>query len=128
MSQENVEIVRQMFDAYNRGDYDAAAKLAHPDVEMVPPGDQSPYRGRDALRNWMEPNAFSKQTAEAREITAVGDRILVQAHSWLTGASSGIELEVDFWSVWWFDDAGLVTRSEIFLDRKPALEAAGLSE
>jgi hypothetical protein len=74
----------------------------------------------------MEPDAFASQRGEAREFTAVGDRVVVEAHAWLTGASSGIELEVDFWSVWWVDDGGLVTRCEVFLEREPALDAAGL--
>ena len=81
---------------------------------------------RDAFRGWMEPDAFAEQTGEARALTAVEDRVLVEAHASMTGASSGIEMEVDFWSVWWFDGAGLVTRCEVFLDRRPALEAAGL--
>jgi ketosteroid isomerase-like protein len=127
MREENVEIVRRIFDAYNRDDYDAAAALAHPDVVMVPPGDQPPYRGRDALRRWMEPDAFLDQTSEIREITAVGDKVLAEAHGRMTGAASGIELDIDFWTVWWFDPAGLITRCEIHLDRGPALEAAGVS-
>ncbi len=128
MSEEKVEIIRSIMDAFNRGDYDAAAEIAHPDIEMIPPGDQSPYRGREALRNWMEPDAFAEQTVEAREFIASGDRILMEAHSWNIGANSGIELELDFWSLWSFDDAGFVTRTEVFLDRRLALEAAGLSE
>lgn len=74
----------------------------------------------------MEPDALSAQAGEPREFTAAGDRVLVEARSRLTGATSGIELEVDFWSVWRFDDGGLVIRCEVFLDRRPALEAAGL--
>jgi hypothetical protein len=46
------------------------------------------------------------------------------------GASSGIELELVSWSVWTFDDDGLMTRIEIYLDREAdrAREAAGLSD
>ena len=128
MSDRKEEVVRGFFDAYNRGDFDAAAEFVHPNVEMVPPGDQPPYRGRKAVRKWMEPDAFAEQTAEVREFTEVAERVLVEAHSWLTGAGSGINLEVDFWSVLWIDDDGLLTRCEILLDRQPALNALRLSD
>ena len=35
-------------------------------------------------------------------------------------------MDFDAWFIWSFDDAGLVTRVEVFLDRDSALEAAGL--
>jgi ketosteroid isomerase-like protein len=34
MSQENVELVQQMVNAWNRGDYDAARDFFDPDVEV----------------------------------------------------------------------------------------------
>ena len=46
------------------------------------------------------------------------------------GAASGIELEVVTWSVWSFDDDGLITRIEVYLDyeESKAREAARLAE
>ena len=46
------------------------------------------------------------------------------------GAASGIEMDVLTWSVWTFDEEGLITRIAIFRDREEdkAREAAGLSE
>jgi ketosteroid isomerase-like protein len=38
MSEENVEIVRRAFEAFNRGDLDAAGADASPDMEYVAPG------------------------------------------------------------------------------------------
>jgi hypothetical protein len=42
------------------------------------------------------------------------------------GATSGIELDVVTWSVWTFDEKGLITRIELFLEHEEdkALEAA----
>ena len=129
MSQGHTEVVRRVFDAFNRGEYDAAAELAHPDVELIRAGDLTSHRGRAALRDWMKPQAFSEQRVELGEGEPVdGGRLLVTAHLWLTGAGSGIEMDIDFWTLWSFDDSGLVTRAEIFLERSLALEAAGLSE
>ena len=46
------------------------------------------------------------------------------------GAASGIELDVLTWSVWSFDEDGLITRIEIYLDHEEdrARKAAGLTE
>ena len=38
MSGENVEIVRRAFEAFNRGDHDAAFKDLTPNFEYVPSG------------------------------------------------------------------------------------------
>jgi ketosteroid isomerase-like protein len=39
MSQENVEVVRAGFEAWNHDDIDALLFLIHPDVEWRGPGD-----------------------------------------------------------------------------------------
>ena len=51
-------------------------------------------------------------------------------HSTARGSVSGLELEFDLWAVWTFDEAGLVTRIETYLEREEsrARDAAGLSE
>jgi ketosteroid isomerase-like protein len=129
MTQGHTEVVSKVFEAFNRGEYDAAAELAHPDVELVRAGDLTSHRGRAALRDWMKPQAFSDQRVELQKVEQVDDgRLLATAHLWLTGAGSGIEMDIDFWTLWSFDDSGLVTRAEIFLEHRLALEAAGFAE
>jgi hypothetical protein len=78
----------------------------------------------------MEPDAFEEQQIEPREFRIQGNKILVNQHSWIRGATSGIELEIDNWVVWTLDDDGLATRVETYLPHQEteALEAAGLSE
>jgi ketosteroid isomerase-like protein len=45
MSEENVEIVRSIYEAFNRREWDAMFRETAPDVELTtPPGD--PTRGR----------------------------------------------------------------------------------
>jgi ketosteroid isomerase-like protein len=126
MSEEKIELLRRLMDAYNRGDYIAATERVHPDVELV-----TPIRrviGIERLREWMKPDAFAKQKGELREVTVVDDGLLVHSHVSATGAGSGIDMEIDAWSIWSFDDAGLITRVVYFLDREQAVKAAGLSE
>ena len=130
MSQENVEVVRRWFEAFSSEDFDAAIALVHRDVVFVPPGNQAPYRGAESLRRWMEPDAFQEQVVKAFEPVVVRDRtILARQLIMASGAASGIELDVLTWSVWTFDDDGLITRIEIYREHEEdrALKAAGLS-
>lgn len=122
--------VRRAYEAFNRGDFDTAIELAHPEIEFIPPGDQAPLRGADAMRAWMEPDAFESQQLEPRELRVQGNKVLVRQHARARGAGSGIEIELETWVVWTLNDDGLATRVEAFLPHQDAqaLEAAGLSE
>jgi ketosteroid isomerase-like protein len=130
MSQENVEKLRQAYEAFSRGDFDEALTFAHPDIEFFPPGNAAPYRGIENFRAWMEPDAFDRQVVEPLEFIDEGNKVLVKQHVKSRGAGSGIELEGRSWSVWTVNEDGLATRVEGFLehDEAKAREAAGLSE
>jgi limonene-1,2-epoxide hydrolase len=132
MSEENAEIIatlRGFYDAFNRRDFDAAMEMAHPEIEIVRPGGMSPLRGADALRAWMEPDAFEEQVIEPVEFTLEGDKVLVRQRMRARGAGSGIEMTVGSWAVGTVNDDGVVTRVEVFFEHEEAkaLEAAGLS-
>jgi ketosteroid isomerase-like protein len=130
VSRENAETVRRWLDAFGHEDFDAALALVHPDVVLAPPGDQALHTGAESLRRWMEPDAFPTQAIEVLDTVPGPDRrILARHHVSARGRASGIELDMISWSVWTFDEDGLVTRIEIYLDRErdQALEAAGLS-
>ena len=128
--EETIARLRRAYEAFSRTDFDTAMDIAHPEIELVPPGGQSPLKGADALRAWMEPDALSEQQIEPREFRINGNRALVRQNIRARGAGSGIELDVDMWAVWTLDDDGLVTRLEGFLihQESEALEAAGLAE
>ena len=126
-----MEVVRRWFEALNSEDFDAAIAMVRPDIELVPPGGQSPYRGADSLRRWMEPDAFLGQVIEPVEIVVATDTtLLAKQHVTSRGARSGIELDVTSWSVWTFDEDGLVARVEIYLahEEDRARAAAGVQE
>jgi ketosteroid isomerase-like protein len=128
--QEIPSRLRRTYEAYSRGDFDTAIQIAHPELEFVPPGGQSPLRGAGAVRAWMEPDALEDQRIEPSEFRVNGDKVLVRQHNRARGAGSGIEVDVETWAVWTLDDDGLATRIEGFLihEESDALEAAGLSE
>ena len=115
--EELLERLHRGYEAFNRGDYAAATEWVHPDVVMVSlsPG-RTELRGAEALRAWMEPDAFESQKSEARKIEIEGDRALIRQHTRARGSGSGIEMEIGSWAVWTFDDEGRVTRIEYFLE------------
>ena len=109
--EEIVQRVREGFAALSREDFDEVVSLLHPDIEYIPVGGQPPLRGRDAMREWMEPSAFSQQVLEPREISVHGNKVLVRLHSRARGAASGIDVEVESWSVLTLDEELRITRS-----------------
>jgi ketosteroid isomerase-like protein len=128
--QEMINSLRRAYEAFNRGDFDTATERAHPEIEFLPPGDQAPLRGAEAFRAWMEPDAFESQKLQPREFRVQGNKVLVRQHARARGAGSGIEVELETWVLWTFDDDGLVTRVQAFLPHQDAeaLQAAGVSE
>jgi ketosteroid isomerase-like protein len=132
MSQENVEVVRKVIDAFNRGDLGSWLGFLSPEVvwESLPlPGFRDVYRGRAEAREWIELllEVFDFDL-EIDELTALSDdRVLMAASARGRGRGSGLPVERPSWEVLWLPD-GLITRRQVFWTRDEALEAAGLSE
>jgi uncharacterized protein len=129
VSQENVEIIRQAFEAYGRGDVATMLKAAHPEqVTYRADPDGATYRGREgfiqAIAEWVED--FDEFTATAEEFIDANDRqVVVRVHQKAVGAQSGAPIEADFWFVHTLDDAK-ITRLDMFASKAQAFEAAGL--
>jgi ketosteroid isomerase-like protein len=110
-----IERLRRVYGLFNAEDFDAAMEIAHADIVFARPGGQSDVRGAEALRAWMEPDAFESQAIEIEEFEVAGNRVLVRQHATARGAGSGIEIEIESWTVWTFDDDGKATRMQFFL-------------
>jgi limonene-1,2-epoxide hydrolase len=115
---ELMEQVRRIMDAFNEGDFGAAVALAHPEVVFARLGGLPDLQGVEALRAWMEPDAFESQLTEIERMETAANRVLVQQHTVARGAGSGIEMSVDSWGVFTFDDAGKITRVQLFLQHE----------
>jgi ketosteroid isomerase-like protein len=133
MSEENVRVIHDAFDAYNRREIEAATAAFHPDVEWrFPPMalDFERLRGKDAIHGFWRTldEVFEDFTLAPVEITAVGDD-LVLAHLRFSGRGrgSGAVTDVEWHIVYRFRDR-LVWRAEYFPTREEAREAAGVSE
>jgi ketosteroid isomerase-like protein len=125
VTQSRVELLRVAYDAYNRGEVDSVAGFASEKIEVCPPPtslDPAPFRGRDALLKYLEPNLFEFQRAEPAEFLEEGDRILVAVKVHARGRGSGVELEDEAFHVWTVEDERAV-RFEVFVDRDDALAA-----
>jgi len=120
-----VLMLREAYDAFNRGDFDAILERLHPDVEWNRYAEvEGPIQGREAVRAFLQPDLFERQHGEILETAVHGDRILVHVNFTAVGRGSGIELEQDGWQLWTIRD-GLAAKLEVFLDRGEALAAAG---
>jgi ketosteroid isomerase-like protein len=134
MSQENVEIVRSIYRAHERGDF-SSVEWAHPEIEFVISDGPSPGRWtglagmaeawRDFLRAWEE---YRTQVEEYRQLD--GERILVLTHRAGRGKTSGMdigEMHAKGANLFHLRD-GKVIRLVFYRDRERALEAVGLRE
>jgi hypothetical protein len=113
-----VERLRRNNEALNRGEFDVAIEMADPEIVFVRPGGLPELRGVDAIRAWMEPDAFESQSIELLSYEVEGNRVLTRQRTTARGAGSGIEMEIDSLSVWTFDDRGMVTRVEAFTNQE----------
>jgi ketosteroid isomerase-like protein len=134
MSQENVEAVLRGYEAFNRGDLDAAAEGFHPEIEWSGPGvlpeKREIYRGIDGVRRfWGQWQAeFEDFTVEIEEVIEAGEQVIVMAAVSGTGRGSGAHVRSPtFPHVWTIRD-GQAVRMEMLRTRAEALEATGLRE
>ncbi len=88
MSEENVNIMRQGYDAFNRGDIEAVMGLLDPEIEWQEPDvEGSPVRGThhgpQAVANNVfgsVPEHWDEFQAVAEEFLDAGDRVVVLGH------------------------------------------------
>jgi ketosteroid isomerase-like protein len=133
MWQENVEIVRQVYESVERRDWDRMADLLHPDAEQhgtvggVEEG--SVARGISQIRQIFERmgEAWDEQRIEPQKFIDAGDQVVVFQREYQRGKRSGVELVVDTAAVLDLRD-GRIVRIQGYMDRAAALKAVGLSE
>src|SRR6476659_6850133 len=132
MSQENVEIVRRAYGAWNAGDMDALRDLYDPGAIIVrqlegwPEGPDASVGREAVIRVFEQMRAARKGEAlEPTSLTDAGDRVVV-SHVW-RGADYGSELKLEFAVVFTLRD-GRIFLVENFSDNAEALKALGLKK
>ena len=131
MSGENVEIVRRVYNALNRRDWDAVFRETHPDFEITlqrGPG-AGTHRQREAVQGFGEDYlaAFADMVFEPEEFIENGDQVLVLLTRRARAKGGTAEMVVRNGHLWTLRE-GVALSVESFPDPEKALEAAGLSE
>jgi ketosteroid isomerase-like protein len=135
MSQENVEVVRAVFDAQRRQDWEAFPRLYDPEIEWEDVsglwGDWGTRRGFEDVQNafltWFEAFEHVDFRLDEASIVESGDDVVATHRTAGRGRGSGLEVDQRITLIWTVH-GGRVTRVRAYRDRAEALEAAGLEE
>jgi hypothetical protein len=81
MSQENLELVRDLFEQWSVGNYEFLIETADPDVEIFSRLSSlgvEPYRGPEGIRSWIAEIELTSNQVEVRasEFRDLGNRVL----------------------------------------------------
>jgi ketosteroid isomerase-like protein len=132
MSQENVELIREIIDSINEGDLDRALAAGHEELEAdwsnsVGPHGGGVYKGRERVRELFESflEAWEEFRWEPEEIIEVGDaRVVVVNRIRMRGRGSGVEVDARGAQLWTID-GGKVRSIKIFQSKADALGSLG---
>jgi uncharacterized protein len=133
MSVENVEIVRQVYEAAARRDAASIFALYDPDVELdatrMGVGDLGVYRGHGGLRSLFGEfhEVWGEIEYDYEELIDAGEHVVAVVTRHARGRASGVDVEAPLALLWTVRE-GKVVQVVWFLTRSEALEAAGLSE
>ncbi len=143
MAQENVEIVRRVYEVFAHlvelwregRDWEASPEwndIYDPEVvleEVAEIPDSDVYHGVEGIKRWFRAGieTFDDVKWEPREFLPHGPHVVVDVHGAFRGGSSGIGVELELHHVFTIRDARVV-HLRGFLERAHALEAAGLRE
>lgn len=138
MSQQNVEIVRRVFEAVARRDAAAVLSLYDPEVEVYffpgtladRLGRAGNFHGHEGLRQFDRElrEAFEGFETNYEELIDAGDKVISASRYRARGRGSGIEIDGPPQFLVWTIREHRVSHVAWFVKREEALEAAGLSK
>ncbi len=132
MSHSNVDVVRAVVSAFNRGDVVAALELCTEDVEFDWSRrmfDGEVVRGREGLRGFIEGTReiFDEIHIPDDELTDLGgDVVLLVGTARFKGRASGLDVEASAANLWTVRD-GKIARFRFYQNKRDALEDAATS-
>jgi ketosteroid isomerase-like protein len=132
MSQENVEVVKRLVDAFNERDLDAFAEITTPDFEWITSMaavEGEIFWGREGIETYFGRmrEAWDEFLALGSELRDLGDRVLWRGRLEGRGRGSGVPVSAPL-DILYDLRAGKISRMHSFLDHDEALRAAGLTE
>jgi ketosteroid isomerase-like protein len=134
MSQQNLDLVRRIYDLWNQGDIDAATELFDPEVVWqgythLP--DSGRRDGVDAVRAWVTDfaEAWGEIQVGIERLVEVGNgAVLALVRMSGRGRDSGAAVTSGVDGHLWTIRAGKVVAVRMYQGSREALEAVGLSE
>jgi ketosteroid isomerase-like protein len=133
MSQENIELLRAMFEKLGRHGENPEALYELLDAEVVwdtsglgfPDG--SVYHGHEGVRTFWRRWRGTWETWEfwPEKLIDAGDSVVILMHQRGRGKGSGVEVEERHGQIWRFRDGKIVHHAQ-YRELDQALEAAGL--
>ena len=132
MSQENVTVVRGMYDAFARGDTAAMLACADPAIRCYDRPDRpgaAVYSGHDGLQSFSESDreVFENVSYEPASFRDAGDHVVVVIRQAGRGRASSVPVEEEVANVWKLRD-GKCIEMRVYSTEDEALEAVGLRE
>ena len=135
MSEENVELVREGYEAVNSGDLEKGLALFDPGTEIRPGVDvpntdlEDAYYGAEGFLEFLGrmSESFEEVRWEPEEFIDAGDDVVVLIRMTAKGRGSGVEIVRPIAHICSMRN-GRLARHVTYWDRAGAFKAAGLSE
>jgi ketosteroid isomerase-like protein len=136
VSEENVEVVRRIYDAAARRDDEIPFELYAEDIvwdlshaRRAALGMKPVYHGHEGVRqSWRDGlSAFGEIDFEVEELIDAGDQVLAVIRERAVGRASGVPVETTHLAVHTLS-GGKVIQVQMFDDPQQAREAAGLAD
>ena len=127
-TQESLQIVKDGYAAFGRGDLQGLLELMAEDVEWITPGSGLPlsgtYRGRDGVATFFQKLGAETEILEfqPREFVADGDRVLVVGWERAKLKATNRVVELD-WVMSFTVSDGKVSRFREYTDTKAMADA-----
>jgi ketosteroid isomerase-like protein len=131
MSEENVELVRSLNEAFANGDYSGSLEALDDAIEIVGPHDVTAggaiWHGRDQVQGGFAGflGAWDDYRYEVTRLIDCGEKVFVEARQQGRGKGSGVEVSELVYSVYTVRE-GRVVRMYMTRDRSEARSEAGL--
>lgn len=133
---DRAELLRQVLDAFNKGDVDCFVALLDPDVEWHPflaanvEGDTEAFRGHQGVRAWLRTTQqlFSEVDAEAADFRELGPYLVALGRLRGRFRDSGAEVTAQVGWVIEVGDDDTVVRGWAFPSHAEALRVAEQAE
>jgi ketosteroid isomerase-like protein len=132
MSQENVEAVRTVIEAINRGDIESVIELIDPAAKFDLSErvfNPAVYDGHDGIRRFVAElgEVWDEFRVEPVEFIDAGDTVVVSYRIHARGKGSGVDVELPSSTIYTLRQ-GRIAAARMYREHAEALEAAGLSE